>query len=189
MGIEAEIQRKLKEMTAQAAMMTPAEVVSIEKDTHTITVLDVYGTKIPDVRLKSVIKNGDAIILYPAVGSIVQISPIGKEDTAEYKVMAVEEIQALEAKIGNITLDYDADGIRLNGDTLGGLVNAKELKKQVDRNTKVLKGLVNALNVWVPATGTPDSGALLKTAFVESGVSALPLADLGNIENEKVTHG
>lgn len=95
----------------------------------------------------------------------------------------IEEIEMIDKSGFKVSLN---DGLLLlNGDSFGGIVNAKELKTQVDKNTEILKQLQTVFKSWVPVPN--DGGASLKalvTAFVD-----LPLTDLGNIQNSKIKHG
>lgn len=75
--------------------------------------------------------------------------------------------------------------LTINGDNFGGIVNAKELKTQVDKNTAILQSMQTVFSSWTPSPN--DGGAALK-ALVSSFVS-LQRADLSNIENTTIKHG
>ncbi|MEO8236410.1 MAG: hypothetical protein ABI549_13415 [Flavobacterium sp.] len=78
------------------------------------------------------------------------------------------------------------DGLMtINGQELGGLVDAKELKLQLDKNTLILEKIQFAFQNWVPVPN--DGGASLKTA--SSVFIALQKANLSNIENQTIKHG
>lgn len=95
----------------------------------------------------------------------------------------IEEIELQDATGFKIHLK---DGkMTINGDSCGGVVNAIELKTQVDKNTLILEKIQQVFNTWVPAP--QDGGSALKSLV--SQFSALPRADLSNIENEKIKHG
>lgn len=94
-----------------------------------------------------------------------------------------DEIEFIDSSGFKVSLK---DGLLLlNGDQFGGIVNAKELKAQVDKNTEILKQMQTVFNTWSPVPN--DGGASLK-AMVSSFVS-LPRTDLGNIQNTKIKHG
>lgn len=75
--------------------------------------------------------------------------------------------------------------LTINGDALGGIVNATELKVQVDKNTAVLKAIQTAFESWTPVPN--DGGAVLKG--LAAAFTTLETADLSNIQNDKIKHG
>lgn len=78
------------------------------------------------------------------------------------------------------------DGLlTFNGDQFGGLVNAKELKLQVDKNTLIIQKMQEVFTTWTPVP--QDWGFALKSLV--SLFTNLQRADLSNIENEKIKHG
>ncbi|MEO7977779.1 hypothetical protein [Flavobacterium sp.] len=95
----------------------------------------------------------------------------------------IEEIELIDKSGFKVSLK---DGLlQFNGNQYGGIVNAKELKTQVDKNTEILKQIQLVFNNWV--TTPNDGGAALKglvTAF-----TGLDRADLSDIQNTKITHG
>lgn len=80
----------------------------------------------------------------------------------------------------------ESELIQLNDGELGGLVKAEELKIQIDKNTLALKTLQDVFKAFVPVPS--DGGAALKVAL-NTAYTALQLADLSNVQNEKITHG
>ncbi|MEO6176938.1 MAG: hypothetical protein ABIP27_17425 [Flavobacterium circumlabens] len=95
----------------------------------------------------------------------------------------IEEIELIDKTGFKVSLN---DGLLLlNGDQFGGIVNAKELKTQVDKNTEILNKIQSVFKSWVPTPN--DGGASLKTLVTE--FVNLPLTDLGNIQNDKIKHG
>ncbi len=75
--------------------------------------------------------------------------------------------------------------LEINGNGFGGLVNAKELKIQIDKNTAAIQELQQIFTSWFPVPN--DGGASLKSLV--SSFSSKPIAELSNIENEKIKHG
>jgi hypothetical protein len=73
----------------------------------------------------------------------------------------------------------------LNGDQFGGVVKAKEIKIQIDKNTEAIKDLQQIFNNWVPVSN--DGGAALK-ALVTSFITK-QTANLENIESTTIKHG
>lgn len=78
------------------------------------------------------------------------------------------------------------DGLlTLNGDSLGGIVKADELKAQVDKNTLILQKMQEVFDTWAPVS--QDGGAALKAMVTQ--FTNLQRADLSNIKNDKIKHG
>lgn len=95
----------------------------------------------------------------------------------------IEEIELIDKTGFKVSLN---SGLMLiNGDGYGGIVNAKELKTQVDKNTLILEKMQSVFQSWIPVPN--DGGASLKT-MVDQFV-ALQRADLSSIENLKIKHG
>ncbi len=105
----------------------------------------------------------------------------------------------LWTKDGGVVIARKAGEVELNGTGLGGLVKAGELKDQLEKNNKILKALLQTLSTPVtePGNGSPSAfQAALKMAvdlaFTVPGSPGPPapqVADLSNIENDKVQHG
>lgn len=95
----------------------------------------------------------------------------------------IEEIELIDQSGFKVSLN---DGLlKINGENCGGIVNAKELKTQLDKNTLILQNIQTVFTNWMPVPN--DGGASLKalvTAF-----TTLQRMDLGNIENSKIKHG
>lgn len=95
----------------------------------------------------------------------------------------IEEIELIDQSGFKVSLN---DGLlKINGENCGGIVNAKELKTQLDKNTLILQNIQTVFNTWVAVPN--DGGASLKalvTAF-----TTLERANLDNIENPKIKHG
>lgn len=101
-------------------------------------------------------------------------------------MISCEEIDSYEIidKSG-FKLSLNNGLMTINGESFGGIVDAKELKTQSDKNTAILQNIQTVFNSWVPVPN--DGGASLK-ALVTSFVS-LQRADLSNIENTTIKHG
>ena len=89
------------------------------------------------------------------------------------------------ATAGVLIFAEEVETIEINGNQFGGLVDSKELKTQIDKNTQLLKAIQNVFKAFVPVPS--DGGAALKAAA--SAFISLPTADLSNIENKTISHG
>jgi hypothetical protein len=120
----------------------------------------------------------------PKIGSLALVGAIHNGEACF--MISCEEMEGYEIvdKTGfKLSL---IDGLMtINGNNLGGIVDAKELKKQLDKNTLILEKIQTIFSTWVPVPN--DGGASLKglvTAF-----TSLQRANLNKIENPKIKHG
>lgn len=120
----------------------------------------------------------------PKVGSYALIGSINNGEACY--MIAAEEIEAFEV-VDQTGFKWSLnDGqMTINGDSFGGIVNAVELKNQLDKNTLILQNIQEVFTNWVPVAN--DGGASLKslvTAFV-----SLQRSNFSNIQNSKIKHG
>lgn len=101
-------------------------------------------------------------------------------------MISCEEIEELELtdKTG-FKVSLNNGLLAVNGDEYGGIVNAKELKTQLDKNTLILEKIQTVFNSWVAVPN--DGGASLKT--LASQFVSLERSDLSGIENATIKHG
>lgn len=95
-------------------------VTSVDMNEDTISVEFDTGLILEDVRLRSVVNNKSKFVLYPSVGSVVQIAAI--EGGQDYVVIAVEEITdaAIEVSTGKIAIKKGTDTL---GDLIGKVID------------------------------------------------------------------
>lgn len=125
-----------------------------------------------------------AVNTKPKAGSLALVGSIHNGEACF--MISCEEMEGFEITDQSGFKVILNDGLLLiNGDEFGGIVNAKELKTQVDKNTLILEEIQTAFNSWTPVPN--DGGASLK-ALVSSFVS-LQRANLVNIENTTIKHG
>lgn len=151
--------------------MVPCEVLKYDSASRTIEAKDLLSeTEVYDVKLQGSPKLKEGFVLTPKVGSLVIVGIIGNDER------------------NCIILGYSAlESIELNGSDLGGLIKIKELKKQIDKNSSILNGILDVLNVEIVEAGNGAPSVFHKALKV--ALSGKSTADLSNIENEKVTHG
>ena len=100
------------------AVIIPAWVTAVNDD-NTIAVEFNNGNEpMPDVRLKSVVKDGNEFFAIPAVGSMVHVGVI--DNSREHIVICVSEITEIVCKIDGINYSVTGDGylIKKGDDTL-----------------------------------------------------------------------
>ncbi|MDR1848121.1 MAG: hypothetical protein LBR17_08435 [Bacteroidales bacterium] len=88
-------------------------------------------------------------------------------------------------KINSVVVMCDQiEKIIINGGTLGGLVKVKELKKNLNKITARIDGIIGALKDAVPLAN--DGGNQYKTQIVASLNTLTDKEDFETIENERI---
>ena len=121
----------------------------------------------------------------PVIGSKCLIGIINNNIVDAFLIQSeqIELIELVDKSGFKIILN---DGkMTINGDAFGGIVNAKELKTQINKNTTLLKKIQLTFQSWVPVPN--DGGASLKALV--TNFTNMQIADLSNIENTKIKHG
>jgi hypothetical protein len=156
-------------------------VKEIDWDKKTMTATGVED----DLDFYDVLLGLGSISRRPSLQSKCLIGIINNNPAAAF-LIECEEIDSIEIsdKTG-FKLVLNNGYLTINGDQLGGIVDAIELKKQVDKNTELLKSIQNAFKSWIPVPN--DGGATLKVNA--SSFTGLPTANLSNIQNKKIKHG
>lgn len=124
------------------------------------------------------------LCLFPEIGSYVVVGFIA--DGAAGAVLLTEKIESAEIVIGGTSAVMDADGVRLNGGTLGGLVMVEDLTKRLNLIENDINSLKQILAEWFPEP--QDGGAALKTAATTWAASPLSPSSRSDYENLKVKH-
>ncbi len=141
------------------------------------------GKEIKRVRLNATIKASDGLVIVPKIDSAVLVTKI---DSNKYFVSQFSEIEKI---ILNVTDNIEvnaANTITFNGGENGGLTITPELKTQLDKMTKRIDGIMDAIKNAQPTTD--NSGAGLKTAMVTALEMITDIEDFSQIENTKITH-
>lgn len=189
--IKEAIQQAVKELIV--TQVVRATVLSVDKEKDTCEVEPLRGgANYYDVRLKAVIASTTTrVVSYPKEGSVVHISLI-ENNPSDTFVSLVSEIESVliqnkgnKIQVLSDETKIEGDLVTINGDSLGGIVKAKELKTQIDKNTALLNSIQTAFKSWVVAPS--DGGAALKAAA--SAFINMPRANLSNIENDTIKHG
>ena len=184
--VRSALERMMKKVHPMQAFA--GKVTAVNVDNYTCDVESADGGAIfHDVRLKASVDSDDnGIVTIPEVNSYVLVSTIGNNQDYAY-VSIFSKVKSYLIKCSNgVKIEIKDDGeVHLNGDGLGGLVKVAELKTQLDKNTQLLEAIQNVFSSWTPVPN--DGGAALKA--VSTSFTSLPVADLSNIENEKVKHG
>lgn len=167
MDVYSKIKSSIKEMGGNLLPgLKIAKVVSCSGYTCTI---QIDTMQLKDVRLRAVVNNNeDKVLLTPKTGSYVLVYDMSDGKMRDLVVMSCSEVEKIEIKTENTTVDIDKNGVMINGGNLGGLVKISEL-------TNKLNALVNAFNTHthivngtageIPVTGTAASVASQASVF------------------------
>ena len=125
-----------------------------------------------------------SVVIKPKIGSLALVGAIHNGEGCF--MISCEEMDGFEiTDATGFKVSLNSGLLVINGDEFGGIVNAKELKEQLDKNTLILEKMQKAFEDWIPIAN--DGGAALKAKsamFVD-----LPRTELENIENPKIKHG
>ncbi|MCQ2359949.1 MAG: hypothetical protein MJ009_00510 [Paludibacteraceae bacterium] len=179
MDIYSKIKDAIKEMGGTLLPgLKIAKVVSCSGYTCTV---QIDSLQLKDVRLRAVINNNDdKVILTPKTGSYVLVYDMSGGKMRDLVVMSCSEVEKIEIKTENTTVDIDKNGVRINGGNLGGLVNIEEL-------TNKLNALVNAFNSHTHSvSGT--AGEIPVTGTAASVASPASVFNKTDYEDTKVKH-
>lgn len=156
-------------------------VKKVDWDKKTMTATGV----VDDLDFYDVLLGLGSINRKPSVDSKCLIGIVNNNSAAAFLIEceSVDEVEISDAMGFKLLLKEGV--LTINGETLGGIVNAIELKTQLDKNTAVLEAIKLAFQSWIPVPN--DGGAALKG--LSSAFTGLPTADLSNIQNDKIKHG
>ncbi|MCQ2202392.1 MAG: hypothetical protein MJZ27_09930 [Bacteroidales bacterium] len=87
---------------------------------------------------------------------------------------------------GVVVMVEEVEKIVINGGERGGLINIEELRDNLEKMTKRIDGIMNALKN--SSTGTQDGGASYKAQIEAKLAMIVEKEDFGNIEDKEVVH-
>lgn len=159
-----------------------ARVKAVDKEKlECIVLLD--GVEIGGVNLTPTNKRL-GLIQIPKTGSSVIISTLHNEEGDYFVSMFSQVEEVILITEGKERMKVVGDSIIFDGGENGGLIKIKELKTQLDKNTQAIKKILEAFSSWAPVS--QDGGGALKAKV--SNLTDIQLANLGNIENDKIKH-
>ena len=153
---EAEIIKKLVEVSKGEVQVFPATVKEVDLTTKTCTVETATGLELYDVRLKATVDESiDFIVTVPKIGSSALVGLVNNDLHALYLVQ-VSEPEKLLLNIGETKLEVDGTGIVINDgeDYLvraGGLESVLNsmVSKLNDELSKISKGITAANGTYI----------------------------------------
>lgn len=188
MTTEEKIKKHLQELGKVQAATFPAVVTEVNEAERTITVKDSYNIEYPDVRLKASIKSSDDIIFFPKKDANVIVAIIGG-DEATLLVIAIDEVDKIEGKIGDIILKVDKNGVELNGNQFGSLIKIEEIVKKLNTIENAFNDHVNEFNNHTHNAPQAPSGTLATLGPLVLSNQNLQKTQVTEIENDKIKHG
>lgn len=149
--VEDDIREELGRFAAKYAPVTVmhADVVSINED-DTIKVVTVGGDEIDDVRLKSVIKAGNKLVLTPKIASTVLIGRI--ENGEDWVLISADEVEKLSLLINEVSIEVDENGLVVSKgednlkDIFGLIISAVKQIVVLQGNNPDYEKLIDAQN-------------------------------------------
>lgn len=178
---EEQLLDALRSHSRTADQVFVADVVSVNQDEDTIDI-DIDGLEVGPVRLRSIIDSqGNRVVVYPVVGSMVLIGRIGTSD--EMYVQAVGIIDKIMIRIGDMSFEATGDGFKYN-DATHTTANADILKTQLNKLSKRVDDILNALK-----SASPDSSTGTWKASLTPLLNAITdKENFGQIEDTKIKH-
>lgn len=179
-------------------------VDSVDKEVRTVdcTPID-EGAPLLGVNLQANQNGKVGVVSYPRVGSYVVVGFVADGSagvvlltdniesveitTAEDKSRAVIDDDGVRINVGDdISAELTADGIVLNGGSLGGLVILEKIKSNLDQLKKYVETMKSAVSSGLKAVGagTAANGTTGASAF--DGAMASASINFEDMENEKV---
>lgn len=177
-------------------------VDSVDKEARTVDCTPVdESAPLLGVNLQANQGSSFGVVSFPRVGSYVVVGFVSggsagvvlltddiesvEVTTAEDKSRAVMDDDGVRINVGNDTsAELTADGIVLNGGSLGGLVKVEELTGRLNTIENDINSLKSVFTGWVPAP--QDGGAALKNSVTSWAGQRLTPTKRGDYENEKV---
>lgn len=151
--VDEQIRQELDKFSSKVGPETivPAKVLSYNENDETIEVELTSGAVIDDVRLKSMVKAGNKLVVVPSDDSFVLIGRIANSD--EYVVVSVDEVDEIKIKVGTVDVDVDDTGVLV--------------KKGTDTLKEILTNIIQACQVIVVAQGNNPDYVKLTTALTK----------------------
>ena len=182
----SEITKLIELFSQKSKQLTPIQTVwaickSVDWDNKTM----VATGQIDSLDYSDVLLGTGFEFKKPKVGTICLLGIIQNTEAMTFLIDAEQIEEYLITDSTGFKLHLKEGKLSMNGENFGGIVNAKELKTQEDKNTLAIQTLQNILSSWTPVPN--DGGASLK-ALINTFTSK-PLADLNNIENSTIKHG
>lgn len=151
---------------SQKATLRWVTAETIDWDNQTMT-----ATDCDDLPFNDVLLGVGMVAVKPTIGTDCLIAILEGDEATAFLLYA-----------------NDAELIVYNNGQNGGLANTPELKKQLDKLTARVDGIISAINNGIPASGAADGGAGLQTSIKAALAQITDKENFGEIEDTKITH-
>ncbi len=135
------------------------------------------------VNLQANQESEDGVVMFPAKDSYVVVSFIAESVAV---VTLAEKVDKIVLKIGETTTELVDGEIKINGGTLGGLVESQKTTDKLNALEDDINELKKIFTAWV--TVPNDGGAALKTAVSSWAGQQLTPTVATDLENDKIAH-
>lgn len=129
----------------------------------------------------------DAYLEYSDINACAVLIKAESDDNVKTEIKVDESGNVTLKTNGDVKADSTDGKIILDGDGYGGLCKTQELKKQLDKATKRIDGIMDALKK--SPTGSQDGGAAYKSGISAFLAQLTDKEDYSEIESETVLHG
>ena len=105
-------------------------------------------------------------------------------------VYSTDDSGNIKAKIKLLkdgSIELEGEKIKLNGDSLGGLIKIEELKKELEKNNQILQIILQVCSIPVNEAGNGSPSVFQQT--LNAALQGKTIGNFNNIENDKVLHG
>ena len=161
------------------------QVTARDDEARTIDVQPSDGSApLLGVALQSTAAGTTGIIARPAIGSTVAVAMLTGYD-AGFCILT-DDVESIEYKVGDSTMVLSADGIVINGGSLGGMVKVEALADKLNAIEQDLNTLKNVFSTWSPVA--QDGGSALKAAAETWAGSTLATTSADDLSDPNVTH-
>nr|DAE14591.1 MAG TPA: baseplate protein [virus sp. ct87y24] len=169
----------------QGSVIKVCEVTSVDRSARTIDCqpLD-ESAPILGATLQADGEGKEGITLYPKKGALVIVALV--DGTPLGAVILTDEIDELDVKIGDMSVQITKEGILLNEGKLGGLIKVEELTTKINTLEREVNDLKQVLSTWTPVP--QDGGSSLKASISSWAGKQIQLSKRGDYEDTKVKH-
>ena len=159
------IRRLAKDDTV--AGITIGRVTAVDADARTVDVQPLDGeAPLLGLNLQANQTGTVGLVQFPRIDSCVIVGTFTNYGGAG-AVLLCEDVERIEAAVGNYTLEITDEGITLNDGNLGGLVKIQELQQNLNTIKMYCEQLSNAVQTGLTAVGvgTAANGGTGASAF------------------------
>lgn len=182
--MSGQIRSAIVKMAGQSDAMQEATVQSVDIASRTCICSAITGNASIEITARLMAEVDDGFLLVPTVGSTVIVSY--SKAVAPY-ISLFSQVDKVVLISGDYGLEINADGVKINDGSDGGLVKVKELTDRLNKLEDALGDLISKFNTHTHAGVTTGSGVSGTTATPST--KTVTQTDRADLENTTVTHG